>query len=651
MMRWLLQGMQALLPVAIALCPAPTRADTVESLVMPGKVIEGHADIEGRCRKCHEPFHKERQNALCLDCHKEVALDLTGKAGFHGRFAAERPCRECHAEHLGRQAKVAVLDEARFDHRQTDFQLLGKHASVKCGACHAAGKKFRQVASDCVSCHRKDDAHKGSLGADCQRCHAESDWKKAKFDHDKTSFALKGRHAGAKCAACHRTPAFRETPKECAGCHRRDDVHAGKLGADCARCHSDRSWKKAEFDHSKTQFSLSGKHAAVKCADCHRDRGFKDTPVECAGCHAKNDVHKEALGRECSRCHNDRDWKAAIFDHGKTRFALAGAHAKTRCLACHKSQSFNDVPSGKCAGCHLKNDVHKGRFADKCESCHGENSWKALKFDHERNTGFRLREAHATVKCDACHSGRLYVDKTPRDCSGCHAKKDVHRGSLGTSCGSCHRESNWKDTTFDHDRNTRYPLRGRHASVACKICHADASFRQKLASQCIACHKKDDRHAGQEGSDCERCHTESSWNKTSFDHGRSAFPLSGRHLAVKCDACHVSARFKDARKECAACHSRQDAHKGRLGSACSSCHNTRDWRIWDFDHDKRTSFVLDGAHGKVACTACHTRPGDRIPPAGSQCVDCHERDDVHRESFGNRCERCHVTTTFKEIRR
>jgi len=580
-MRWLLR---ALLPVAIAICPLPAHADTVESLVMPGKVIEGHADLEGQCRKCHQPFHKKAQNALCLDCHKDVAKDMANKAGFHGRLAAEKSCRECHADHLGRNAKIVKLDEGRFDHRETDFLLLGKHASVKCASCHAAGKKFRETASECANCHKKDDVHRGSLGPDCQRCHAESDWKKVKFDHDKTQFPLRGRHVQPKCTACHRTQNFKQTPKECAVCHRTDDVHKGKLGADCAQCH------------------------------------------------------------------NDRTWKNTAFDHGKTRFPLAGAHMKTRCLACHKSQSFNDAPSGKCVACHVKNDVHKARYGEKCETCHGEASWKTPKFEHERDAGFKLREAHSRIKCDACHSGRLYVDKAPKDCNGCHATKDVHKGSLGTICATCHGESSWKRTTFDHDRNTKYPLRGRHATVACKTCHVDGTFRQKLATQCVACHKKDDRHAGQEGTDCERCHTEASWKTTNFDHGHSGFPLSGRHLSVKCGACHASARFKDARKECAACHTKHDAHKGRLGSDCAACHNARDWRIWDFDHDK-TRFGLDGAHRKLACTACHTRPGNRIPAMGTLCIDCHERDDIHRESFGTRCERCHLTTTFKEIRR
>ena len=41
---------------------------------------------------------------LCLDCHKDVAKDVHGKAGFHGRIR-EPVCRTCHTEHKGRGAK------------------------------------------------------------------------------------------------------------------------------------------------------------------------------------------------------------------------------------------------------------------------------------------------------------------------------------------------------------------------------------------------------------------------------------------------------------------------------------------------------------------------------------------------------------------
>jgi hypothetical protein len=563
-----------------ALLVAP---DNLESLVMPGKVIAGHAEHEKDCRKCHVPFRKTGQTQLCLACHKEIARDVERHAGFHGRLEAGRPCNECHTEHKGRDARIVVFDAQRFDHLASDFPLLGRHAQTECRECHLPGKKFREAPGACIGCHAREDPHKGKLGTDCGSCHTESDWKRMRFDH------------------------------------------------------------------GKTRFPLTGLHLTVNCESCHRNADFKITPRQCSGCHAKEDVHKGKLGLRCESCHTDRGWKQARFDHDRTVFPLLGRHAQTACRECHKSPTFHDKPPLTCIGCHRSEDVHKGRFGEKCATCHSEADWKHLRFDHGRDTSFVLREAHRVVKCQACHTAPLYTVKLPGTCNGCHAKDDVHKGRLGLRCEACHLETRWKATRFDHARDTRYPLLGRHARLQCKACHADGTFREKLPMQCMACHRKDDVHGGQQGSRCESCHGETSWDSVRFDHSSARFPLLGSHIGVPCGRCHTTSKFKDAPSACVSCHRGDDAHKGRLGAVCESCHNARDWRIWDFDHG-RTGFALDGAHREASCVACHTRPGEKVAPLGTRCVDCHERDDVHHGSFGANCERCHFTSSFGELR-
>ena len=51
-------------------------AQSLEGVLMPGKVITGHAKVEDQCVKCHIRFDKAAQDRLCLDCHKDVARDL-----------------------------------------------------------------------------------------------------------------------------------------------------------------------------------------------------------------------------------------------------------------------------------------------------------------------------------------------------------------------------------------------------------------------------------------------------------------------------------------------------------------------------------------------------------------------------------------------
>ena len=44
---------------------------------------------------------------------------------------------------------------------------------------------------------------------------------------------------------------------------------------------------KADFDHLKTGFPLTGKHAKTECESCHVRGIFEGTPVRCASCHER----------------------------------------------------------------------------------------------------------------------------------------------------------------------------------------------------------------------------------------------------------------------------------------------------------------------------------------------------------------------------
>lgn len=568
-------------------------AQGIESALSPGTLSQAHARWDDACSNCHVRFDRAAQDRLCVDCHKDVGQDMRQRTGYHGRLPAQA-CRSCHTEHKGRDARIVVLDTHRFDHAQTDYALRGRHAQVACDACHRPGRKYREAPSDCQACHRKDDVHKGSLGARCESCHAETGWKPARFDHGSTRFALTGRHADTACADCHRTPGdYKGAPRTCVACHRKDDDtkgHKGQFGDRCDTCHGTRAWKPASFNHdADTRFMLRGAHRAVACASCHTGPLFKNKLAsDCHSCHQRDDVHKGSVGNDCAACHTERSWKErAKFDHDKTAFPLLGRHVQARCDACHKSAQFKQAPTA---------------------------------------------------------------------CVACHKADDRHAGTLGDDCGSCHGARDWKTTAgrFDHDR-TRMPLRNAHAApaVACKACHADARHLRGTPLVCVSCHARDDRHEGQLGRQCERCHDDRSWKKAAaFDHARTRFALVGRHAAATCKDCHTSARFGDAARECAACHLRDDRHHGAFGTQCDSCHNARAWPLWAFDHDRRTRYPLTGAHRSVGCEACHRQPappGRPSAPLGSNCIACHRGDDPHDGGFGARCEQCHVSDSWKKV--
>jgi hypothetical protein len=172
----------------------------------------------------------------------------------------------------------------------------------------------------------------------------------------------------------------------------------------------------------------------------------------------------------------------------------------------------------------------------------------------------------------------------------CH-EDELHRGSLGPRCGSCHVSGVWRALAFDHDQPfpaggraavAGFGLRGAHRQAVCESCHPARDYVAADATcASAACHGPDDAHAGQLGTACERCHTETGDNR--FDHASAAFPLDGKHRAVPCGSCHASARFASAPRRCAGCHPVPAFHRDTRSDFawydgnCGGCHTTRGW--------------------------------------------------------------------------
>jgi hypothetical protein len=123
---------------------------------------------------------------------------------------------------------------------------------------------------------------------------------------------------------------------------------------------------------------------------------------------------------------------------------------RVECSSCHKTARYRDA-ARDCIGCHLKDDKHKARFGEKCESCHNARAWKLWAFDHDRQTDYRLEASHAQVRCETCHvspaaKGRLAAP-LDRQCLSCHRRDDVHDGAFGARCDQCHSATQWKQVS------------------------------------------------------------------------------------------------------------------------------------------------------------------------------------------------------------
>ncbi len=288
--------------------------------------------------------------------------------------------------------------------------------------------------------------------------------------------------------------------------------------------------------------------------------------------------------------------------------------------------------------------------------------------------------SHAELggKCSACHvppwSGETMADR----CMACHTdvrgQIDGHQPLHGrlannTQCRNCHTEHKGEHAaltdlgTFDHNC-AAFALTGKHASADCKSCHTSGTYKGTAAT-CAGCHAEPKVHMGQFGADCAKCHATNTWHATSFpvrtgsssgstfDHSRTAFPLTGHHTAVDCKKCHVNNKFKGTPASCVSCHTEPKTHLGKFGTDCKQCHATETWKLASiptagpgaaFDHNL-TAFKLTGKHVSVDCKKCHV--DNKFKGTPTTCVSCHAEPKVHAGSkFGTDCQKCHTTNTW-----
>jgi hypothetical protein len=401
----------------------------------------------------------------------------------------------------------------------------------------------------------------------------------------------------------------------------------------------------ATFDHTQTEFELQGLHRLVECGGCHvPEMQFREASQECVGCHESQDKHKGGLGEACADCHNESDWDEVSFEHGLySDFKLVDAHSQANCAQCHIDQVYESTPE-TCVECHQLDDVHQGARGSECGSCHSSVDWQSSEFDHNRETGFELMDAHVALSCSGCHLQGMTLVEPPTSCIGCHSAIDVHAGAHGEQCGDCHSQSSW-ELSFDHSQETDFTLVGAHAVLNCQSCHIE-NLSAQLPTNCVGCHEESDPHQNTLG-DCGSCHGETSWTQSlRFEHEFTEFPLVGMHRIAVCDQCHSSRKFDDAATECAACH--DDTHDEVFAEQCQSCHNPGGWEFWDFDHSAQTTFTLSGSHEGLICASCHSKKTGLAQNTAKECVACHLGDDKHRGEFGSECQQCHTMESFAD---
>jgi hypothetical protein len=369
------------------------------------------------CRDCHGANITRFDQAVCETCHNQIDT-----AFMQDHLAAYgNTCLTCH-DGLDTYGKA-------FDHSRVPFPLTGAHVGMPCSKCHNGARSITDLQTapqDCYSCHAAQDTHQGQFGQDCAACHSTSAWKPATLDHSKFIFPLTGAHVSLQCTQCHVNNVFKGTPTDCYSCHAAQDAHQGQFGQDCGACHSTTAWKPANFDHSKSNFPLTGAHVSVQCAQCHVNDVFKGTPTDCYSCHAANDAHQGKFGRDCGACHSTTAWKPADFDHSKTSFPLTGAHAGLACTQCHASGQFSGL-SSNCVSCHADPAYHAGLFGTNCASCHNTSNWSASYNGQHPGGCDGNCINHEGATCRDCHTTTL----SSATCTKCHDSNNPGGGGGG----------------------------------------------------------------------------------------------------------------------------------------------------------------------------------------------------------------------------
>ncbi|MBI5463422.1 MAG: hypothetical protein HY966_00535 [Ignavibacteriales bacterium] len=525
----------------------------------------------------------------------------------------------------------------------------------------------------------------------------------------------------SNCVQCHEER-MEISGNKCLSCHTeiqsvrnaRRGLHFKSAGEACTSCHKEHLGRNARitqfdessFDHHRADFALAGKHAEVKCVQCHALKNIKDPNIialaakrpsthlgldrSCLSCHS--DWHHGTLPR-CEQCHSAESWTTLTgFSHASTKFPLDGKHSSVVCERCHEELKqkapgkpparlrpggivFNGKSFADCVPCHTS--PHTNRLAKTaCALCHTADGWTIrTKFDHAR-TVFPLTGKHVQVVCEKCHAGFTarvagvtvqFETKSFSDCSPCH--RSPHAPTFSKQfCSTCHAASDWKKTLsnkFDHAM-TLFPLRDRHTAVKCEQCHQVNKKRvMKPSADCIACHPDVHRGAFVEryGSACTRCHTERGFvpsTYTAASHNKSKFHLRGAHGATPCRVCHQRGKelvFRFADHTCSSCHA--DRHQRRFdkymaGKNCDACHSVESWEVRSFDHGA-TGFALQGKHANAACNSCHqkTAQGETVllTTKGSACASCHA--DAHAGQFAvngaTECARCHLPRSWNQL--
>jgi Zn finger protein HypA/HybF involved in hydrogenase expression len=263
-------------------------------------------------------------------------------------------------------------------------------------------------------------------------------------------------------------------------------------GLDCSLCHTTAGWKPLSvqgpmrFDHARTGFPLTGRHANTPCTGCHA--GSAKLSRQCNHCH--DDAHQGRLGSDCSECHSALSFGTvrSFERHRLTRLPLTGMHALIECTQCHRrtaAREWSSVPAD-CYACHEReyrrtdiHPLHAGRasgpgapaFPRDCAQCHRATAWSPAIVDPRALRDGVSTSLNGLTRAPAAHDTLFPIQRGPHrgaSCNDCHASERV---AQAVRCTGCHLHN--PVTLQTQHRNLTSSLR----EGSCLPCHRGGARR------------------------------------------------------------------------------------------------------------------------------------------------------------------------------
>lgn len=436
-----------------------------------------------------EKFHDE-----CAGCHRQ----MRDKGKDSGPLNGE--CRACHQKESGVSPgwqPIAFSKSLHYRHTESDhIEFKPQTYDNNCGACHHVYDEKRE----------KTVYKKGEEGS-CRYCH-----KQTRVD-DTRSYRMA---AHADCVNCHRrlSEADKDAgPVDCAGCHSKTGQEKIKTIEDVPRMERDQpdavlmaDWmekavKSGEFpdqriapvafDHvaheKATQTCRSCHHASLDaCRKCHTSKGAEEgdyvalagamhagkSTRSCAGCHDEAKQHKNCAGchdqmtektladRDCGQCHDIAEERLKPLPQDKDQKAKIAEAAIEK-----RPETINRV-----AEKNIPEKVTIDIMADE---------YKGAKFPHRK-----IVKALAEKTGESELAKQFHNAQKETLCMGCHHNSPA---SLNPPrCVSCH---NLKGKMAADGRPA---LKGAYHGQ-CIDCHDQMQMEKPAATDCTACHKKQEQ--------------------------------------------------------------------------------------------------------------------------------------------------------------